>query len=631
MNVNIPKYLQGGSALPFVDYMPFTGVDTSVASSTTESSKSNDNQSLGLKDLLNLAKEVKGLPSDISKITQSIEQMYAGTSLFDDGKLSDQRIVTTYLSTLQKIRVAEFNSEQFKNAQTIVEKNGGLNEIAIDENGRLIVQDTNTGAMNRLTVEQFNQLQAEDPNRFKALTNFNLLDCRAQNNHFAFSNDILRTISNGIGEKTVTEMLQRALNDIGTTTLKQEGYSEKAANRIKGGISLMEQAFEQGMTVDGLYKQSMLSKDQKEQISAAMNYLWNVMPENARTWLKYKSGSNNPTEGAKSLMQTLMFAHNSPTTELDLDLTKNPDESSDESSDDGKLKTSYLGNLQAGSNGREATFHVNLGGKYANSKMSITGTAYGLTVTPDGKPIGPTSMYNMLQQSRIFGISDDNNIFFGEQKVSVDQLKNIAYKGDQVLRVNIPCKADGTPDFDLLKSFTEAQQKIRLSGGTLAEQKAIIEEYPELAGLVNSDGSYNMNRFKPYLIVNAMTTDKLAGVNLDENNYVSEVSPDPNLYAELKESLATGTGKDKQYPDIDEYGWSESIFKGWGEWINGYDHIVKGYMFIPLNMNRGAASMYANQHISQSANDSLEEEYQQSEAFLNYNKNGNSSSLLLND
>jgi hypothetical protein len=69
MNVNIPKYQQGGSALPFVDYMPFTGADTSVASSTTESSKSNDNQSLGLKDLLNLAKEVKGLPSDISKIT----------------------------------------------------------------------------------------------------------------------------------------------------------------------------------------------------------------------------------------------------------------------------------------------------------------------------------------------------------------------------------------------------------------------------------------------------------------------------------------------------------------------------------------------------------------------------------
>lgn len=636
MNITIKKYEGGGSALPFVDYMPFTGVATDVTSSDEISgssakskSSSSDSKEPGMKDLLSLIKEMKGkaLPSDIDRITKSAMAMYATSNLYGSGKLSTSDVVTKYLSTLQKISIADFNYDQFKKAQDTAKENGGLNEVAIDSNGMLIVQDKQSGSIHRLTVDQFNQLQQESPDQFEALTNNNLLYYRAHDNNFAFKNDILLTISNGIGEAKVTEMLQNALKNVGTTTLKQEGYSEKAAGRIKGGIALMEQVFEQGMTVDGLYKQGMLSKDQKEQITAAMNYLWKVMPQNAKTWLKYKSGAEDSEKGAQALMQTLMFAQNSPTKEFSLDLVKDPNSS--DSAD--KLQSSFLGSIQAGTNGREATIHYNLGGKYSNTGMSITGTAYGIAMDPSGKPIDQTSMFNMLQQSRILGIAEGtNNIYFGTQKMSLENLRNIAYTGDEMLRVNIPVNSDGSPNFTLLKKYTEAQQKFQMSGKTQEDMKRIFGSDPELASLYKPDGTLNMSRFRPYLLVNGITTDKLAGIDLEKNDYVHEMKPDPALYSQIKQSLVVGSGKNAKYPDIDEYGWSESIFKGWGEWINGYDHIVKGALYIPLNTNKAAAAMYANQHLTKSQNEAYEQDYQMQDEFLNYNEDGNSADLLNN-
>jgi len=58
---------------------------------------------------------------------------------------------------------------------------------------------------------------------------------------------------------------------------------------------------------------------------------------------------------------------------------------------------------------------TNLGGNRFNASMTVTGTGYGLAITPNGETIGQTSMYNMLRESRLLGITEGtNNIYFGE-------------------------------------------------------------------------------------------------------------------------------------------------------------------------------------------------------------------------
>lgn len=626
MKVQIRKYETGGSALPLVDYMPFTGV--ARAPSATSAAAEADNQSIGLKDLLKLTEKLEGLPVDSALIADSIKNMYTEASLFNDGQISTDKLVTTYLSALQKINVAKFNQDQFNDATDQVVAKGGYNEVAIDEQGKLFVQNTNTGTVTKLSVDQFRQLQKAKPEEYEALTNSNLLSMRANNPSFAFQNNILRTVSNGIGEKQVTELLLQTANGIGKDSLQREGYSTKSASKIESGMGVLQTAYEQGMTVDGLYKQGYINEEQKTQTQAALQYLWRTLPENAKTFLKYKSGKEDSDTGAIELMSNLLFSRNTTVQKYTQDLVKNPADG--DGSGTSKSGNDFLSNIQAGTRGRDAVFHVNLGGKYGNTGMSISGTAYGMAITPSGQPIGQDSMYDMLQESRLAGITDGlNNIYFGEQRVPVEVLKNIAYAGDDIMRVNIPVHADGSPNFDLLKIYNDAQQEFLLSNQTAEDRLRIFGAKPELVSLINSDGTLNMSKFAPYILVNGVTTDSLAKID-KSNGYVSEAKADPNLYKLIKTSLTTGSGKTLSVPKINEYSWGDAVTKGWGEWFNSYDHIYKGVVYIPIDMNRGSAAMYSSVNLSKTEGNQMELEYQQNPAFLNYNANGNSASLLNN-
>lgn len=644
MKVNIRSLQSGGPALPFVDYMPFTGVagaDTSTGgagdSASSSKSKSGGSNDIGLKDILGLVKEMNVLPSDAEKIIRNIRSMYQEQNLFNNGQLSADQIMTTYLSALKGLNDAKYNVDQAKKIRDNLMSEGSLHDIAIKDDGKLIVQDTQNGGIHYLTVDQFNYLNKQNPGKFEALTNANLLDYRANDGQFAFKNDILRLASNGISEKTVTEMLQRALKDIGATTLKQEGYSEKAGRKIIGGLEQLQEAFSDGMDIDGVYKQSYLNKEQKEQIDAAMAYIWRSMPNNARTWLKFKSGDTDNSEaGAKKLMASLMFAHNSPTIEYNLQRVGagNGDGSGVGSTDEDKMKESFLTQVQKSEAGVDATWRLNLGydknsGKdFSNTVMDIKGKAYSIIPDTSGKPIADTDMYTMLSESGILGISKGlNSIYFGEQKLTEAQLRNVAYTGGGAIRVNMPKTSDGQPDFELYKLFNDFQDELKLKGNTKENRDQLLAgKYSKLVGLIKPNGEINTDRFMPMLLVRGITTDNLAGVK-KENLYVNEMKPDPQNYALIKEALAKGTGKDKQYPDIDEYGFSEAIMP---EWLNGYDKIYKGMIFIPLDENQNNAHMYSGQHLSTSQSDKLELDYQNREMYRK-DYNPTSGSDLLNN
>ena len=66
--------LQSGDSLPFVDNMPFQGAARSTASesggSDSDSSSGKGDNDVGLKTLLNLVKELDGLPVDTTLVAQ---------------------------------------------------------------------------------------------------------------------------------------------------------------------------------------------------------------------------------------------------------------------------------------------------------------------------------------------------------------------------------------------------------------------------------------------------------------------------------------------------------------------------------------------------------------------------------
>lgn len=95
--------------------------------------------------------------------------------------------------------------------------------------------------------------------------------------------------------------------------------------------------------------------------------------------------------------------------------------------------------------------------------MTVQGTAYEQVKDTKGNHIGRTSMENLLNDSGLRSIINaDSGVYFGDQKVDLDSLLNITYDGKGLLRVNLPVRSDGSPNFSLLEEYSKHRQNFYL-------------------------------------------------------------------------------------------------------------------------------------------------------------------------
>ena len=122
-------FQDGGISQYLVDYTPFAFQQQQTEKSSSFSNKQNE---VGIKDLLGLIKELKGLPIDSAIITDRINDMYTNLSLYNNGQIDTSDLVNTYLSVLRDIRTAEFNKQEYEDAKKETVSNESYNEAAFD-------------------------------------------------------------------------------------------------------------------------------------------------------------------------------------------------------------------------------------------------------------------------------------------------------------------------------------------------------------------------------------------------------------------------------------------------------------------------------------------------------------------
>ena len=574
--------LQSGDSLPFVDNMPFQGAARSTASesngSDSGSSSGKGDNDVGLKTLLNLVKELDGLPVDTTLVAQSIKEMYNEASLYNNGHLSTDDLVTTYLSALQKIKVAKFNEAQFNTAQKEVTEKGGLHEIAIDEHGRLFVQDVESGAMNKMTIEEFKQLKDEEPNKYEALTNSNLLYYRAHSPQFAFNNNILRVVSNGIGEKQVTELLLQVANNMGKDVLQQEGYSQKNSEAITRGMGALQEAYTQGMTVNGLYKQEYLSEDQNAQIAAALKYLWSSLPENAKVFLKYKSDGSE--SGAVGLMSDLLFSRNNYKQEFRQNLTKHPDSNSDDNKS-GKIELDPVKAMILGM-GYQREVTLNTGSSY---EAHILGN-YSVLTNESGNPLGEYTSLREVSNGAFAPSLDLNNATFGGARI---ETLNRAYLNNaDIVAMDLPIdiayyQQTGTlrPDINLMNKIEELHVAMKQGRIDKNDASAVNAEckrigLPPMYASLDENGipQLNANYFARFARIDGIVDERALESGQNVDNTVRSVTS--NKRQNFKEYMSK---TDKSYALSDG-------FLGMGA-----DNLYEGAIYIPIRRDLIAASL----------------------------------------
>lgn len=598
----ILKYQQGGSAVPpLVSYQPVT-----VTGGRQEAPVENDQENANLtdKDLLTMLEKLDGLPSDMAVLTQTLQNFYIDQQY--DQFPNTSNIASRYLQALSQMKEANFNKKEYDDAFQTVSKNGGINELAITDRGQLFCVNSE-GDFQLMTLSELKSNSDYNP-----LTNSELLYYRAQLPQLANNNEFLKVVKNGIGMESVTKMIQDSIGNLGTTSESNEGFARTQASQLINGLqefmNAQQQSGNYNATIDNLYKGKFLTKSQAMQAQAALNYIYTTLPANAKTLLKTKTQNGTDAE-AVQLVQTLINSKLSSTADFSLDLDDPSSSSKNKNSAGDGLDADLVTLIQASHGGHDTVYQLN---NKSGIGMTVQGTAYEQVKDTKGNHIGRTSMENLLNESGLRSIINaDSGVYFGNQKVDLDSLLNITYDGKGLLRVNLPVRSDGSPNFDLLEEYSNAQAEFLLSPQTDEDRLRIFgdtEKYPGLSSLIKPTGELDMDKFAPFIVASGMTTDGMVEIDKKQNKFITEVKQSPELVQQLKTSLATGSGKETQYPDIDEYDWTEWLMP---EFINSYDHIFKGNIYIPLNMNKAAAALGGNQTIDTNTGQMLEKEYQQ--------------------
>lgn len=608
------KFQQGGSAIPpLVSYQPImiTNSGASSTASTVGSSKSSEESSdLTDKDLLKMLKELDGLPNDMQALTKVLQNFYIDQQYSPSPNTAN--IASRYLQALQMMRTANFNRKQYDNAFNIVSSNGGINELAINEKGQLICVNKD-GDFKYLKPEQLAQTSDYQP-----VTNSELLRLRAYNPELAGDNRILGVVANGIGIDSVIKYIKDSISNLGTTDTSQQGYISTQQGQIITGIQTLTNAIQtasqNGIKFDGttqdLYQYKIINKTQKEQADAALKYIYTTLPENAKTLLKMRTNSGTDQD-AQKLIATIISSQIDYTNQYDIELKagKTAQKASKDTSgtkDATEQETSFLSNIQQSIGGSTQGMTIDTG---TGIQMTVEGSYYPQVTKPNGDAITDTSMSQMLADSHLMSLIKNNkSITYGDQKITPEQLKNITYNNTGVLRANLPIKSDGTVNLDLLVQYQQAEAEMNATNDP--QKRGEILKKHGLSDLLKSNGTPDEKKFGAFIVAEGYTTERNGIKKSDFVKYIKD--PSDEQVDLIKRSLTTGTGKDKQTPEIDTFSYFNPL-----DYILGVDDIFKAAVYIPISSNQLTAITGANQHIDYDEAMNLEQKYQSFEKNIN--------------
>ena len=608
----IKKFAQGGqsSLPPLVAYKPLIMNDTDATSAPStdttplKSSSKSSEADLTNKDILSMLKtELDGLPNDVQALTSQLTKFFVGDNL---GIGNTAGIETRYLKALSLAKTAKFNKQQYDEAYKHAESSGGINEIAIDENGQVICAVDND--FKRLTAAQYIQAKKQLP-ELHALTNQELLKLRAYSPDLQFDTNLTGIVKNGIGMEAVNKLINDAVRSLGSDELKREGYTATEQNQIKQGIEYMqkaqeqidEQGLEQNTTVDGLYNLGVMTKDQANQAKMALNYLYTTLPKNAKALLDVKAAEAGMGTG-KDVIQQLIGSRISTVNTQDLGRTN---ASTGKKGSSKTAKTGAAAEDDVMSKLELSPVMMAQLGKTSYMPIKIqNGTKYAMTmnaqvvpiVSSSGSPLGAGVSLQDVSASQYAGALDFNNATMGGQPIDPSALDKVVVDSTNLYIMNLPFKtlADGTvvPDLKWLKTVETVDQAVRQQGLTDPDEINKLYIKAGLPALMDSNGNLNINSYCKFGVLNGKAASSTFTQQDDFSIDAKEIS-DENL---IKNYLsAVNKGKDKESKmQFDATSLWDRISPFW----NSHDSLYEGTIYLPFRDDILNGALSSNQKLT---------------------------------
>ena len=573
------KFQQGGSAIPpLVSYEPAMVTDSGTSEIDTTRESPKESSDLTDKDLLKMLKDLDGLPNDMQVLTETLQNFYIDQQYSPFPNTVN--IASRYLQALFLMRTANFNRKQYDNAFNIVSNNGGINELAINERGQLVCVNSK-GDFKFLLPEQL-----KDNPDYAPVYNAELLKMRAYSPELANNNEVLSIVSNGIGMKSILELVSQAITDLGSTTEVDEGFTSTSSKELLNGLKAFQKASLEASkngqnfdgTVDNLYKGKLLTQSQAEQAEAALRFIYRSLTPNAQTLLKVKA--SQPTEeGAVQMLGELIQSKITNRTEFTMTVDTPTSKTTDGSPKSGTfdaIKLDPVSLLQAGY-GQKQTITI-LTGEGRQNGIQVPTVSMPI-VSKDGQSMGVGTLSDVAT-SGFAGYLDLENVTMGGVRIDPTGFQNVAVNGTQLYTAYLPIdleKYNDTgnirPDIDMLKRLKVAQDEIK--EGNITDKNKINQIYQKHKLPAMFDGNGNvLTNYQKFALINGAAIQQAFQENAEVAEWLSETT-DENIVNNVLNIIQKGRGKEERI-QFNKKNWYNGMF-------NSYDHVYKGTIFIPVN------------------------------------------------
>ena len=468
----------------------------------------------------------------------------------------------------QANRVIQQN-DYLKEAEKLADKNDARGEIAVGGRGQLYTLQEN-GKIKTVSMADYDA-EKDGP----AMTVNELIEHRKFNPTQQFDTTLTQVIGNSIGMQKINDYIMNIIQKVGSAETTQEAYIELASYIGREAAKKPSQQELQNLQnlytamselgPDALFK----SKEVRESknLREAFDYIQSILPRDMQTQLRGRyvaSGGNLNDSGAyiQSIIASSLGAANKTRNESYIDYEASLNKAAGKGQDsDHQISMTGLEQLVMGTLGKR---QLNIVGK-SNSGIQFTLDGAGMGKLTDAKnDIVNASVLSSALDRGLGALIDQNNIFFGDQKISPDILNKFVYDGQDVVNVWAPVGPNGGVDFGKLAQYEELRKTIKnnpnLTQGDIQQLMAEIG----INGTIDPNGNFvgNDPNMAQFIVLTGLTSDEV--IDDDENEFSYKLQGDDKKQAlERIKTIYAMHNKGKKGDQ------REKFPTGWFDWSTG--------------------------------------------------------------
>ena len=468
----------------------------------------------------------------------------------------------------QANRVIQQN-DYLKEAEKLADKNDARGEIAVGGRGQLYTLQQN-GKIKTVSMADYDA-EKDGP----AMTVNELIEHRKFNPTQQFDTTLTQVIGNSIGMQKINDYIMNIIQKVGSAETTEEAYIDLASYIGREAAKKPSQQELQNLQnlytamselgPDALFK----SKEVRESknLREAFDYIQSILPRDMQTQLRGRyvaSGGNLNDSGAyiQSIIVSSLGAANKTRNESYIDYEASLNKAAGKGQDsDHQISMTGLEQLVMGTLGKR---QLNIVGK-SNSGIQFTLDGAGMGKLTDAKnDIVNASVLSSALDRGLGALIDQNNIFFGDQKISPDILNKFVYDGQDVVNVWAPVGPNGGVDFGKLAQYEELRKTIKnnpnLTQGDIQQLMAEIG----INGTIDPNGNFvgNDPNMAQFIVLTGLTSDEV--IDDDENEFSYKLQGDDKKQAlERIKTIYAMHNKGKKGDQ------REKFPTGWFDWSTG--------------------------------------------------------------